>query len=54
MVFYQLPREMISTILMFGIAGMNLQERLALKATLNFMVGGITQEEGHLLIVCQW
>ncbi|KAF7724113.1 hypothetical protein EC973_001297 [Apophysomyces ossiformis] len=48
MVFYQLPRAMIDTIFMFGIAGMNLQERLALKATLNFMADFVSQsfEEG--------
>ncbi|KAG0181559.1 hypothetical protein DFQ29_007920 [Apophysomyces sp. BC1021] len=47
-VFYQLPRVMINTIFMFGIAGMNLQERLALKATLNFMADFVSQsfEEG--------
>lgn len=38
MAFYQLPLHMISTIFMFVIAGMGLQERLALKAALNFMV----------------
>lgn len=36
--FYQLPPNMINTIFMFVIAGMGLQERLALKAALNFMV----------------
>jgi hypothetical protein len=36
--FYQLPPNMINTTFMFAIAGMGLQERLALKAALNFMV----------------
>ncbi|KAI8375089.1 armadillo-type protein [Choanephora cucurbitarum] len=36
--FYRLPTSMIDTIFMFVIAGMGQQERLALKAALNFMV----------------
>lgn len=36
--FYQLPADMLDTILMFAVAGMGLQERLALKAALGFMV----------------
>lgn len=35
---------MISTIFMFVIAGMGLQERLALKAALNFMVSLIKKK----------
>ncbi|CEG82569.1 hypothetical protein RMATCC62417_16625 [Rhizopus microsporus] len=35
--FYELPSEMIHIIFMFVIAGMGLQERLALKAALNFV-----------------
>ena len=38
MAFYQLPPDMINTVFLFAIAGMGLQERLALKAALNFMV----------------
>lgn len=38
MVFFHLPHDMINAILQFAIAGMCLQERLALKAALNFMV----------------
>ncbi|RUS35251.1 armadillo-type protein [Jimgerdemannia flammicorona] len=36
--FYQLPGDMLDTILMFAVAGMGLQERLALKSALSFMV----------------
>lgn len=36
-VFFQLPHEMLNTIFCFAIAGMGLQERLALRASLNFM-----------------
>ncbi|KAI9468486.1 MAG: armadillo-type protein [Benjaminiella poitrasii] len=42
--FYQLPIEMINTIFMFVIAGMQLQERLALKAALNFMADFVSQD----------
>ncbi|KAG2210956.1 hypothetical protein INT47_000116, partial [Mucor saturninus] len=44
MAFYQLPINMISTIFMFVIAGMGLQERLALKAALNFMADFVSQD----------
>lgn len=37
-VFYQLSPETIENIFMFAVAGMGLQERLALQAALNFMV----------------
>ncbi|RUS20345.1 armadillo-type protein [Endogone sp. FLAS-F59071] len=36
--FYQLPTDVLDTILMFAVAGMGLQERLALKAALGFML----------------
>lgn len=42
MVFFHLPQDMINAILQFAIAGMCLQERLALKAALNFMVSWAT------------
>ncbi|CEP13227.1 hypothetical protein [Parasitella parasitica] len=39
--FYQLPPDIMNTIFLFVIAGMGLQEKLALKAALNFMgIGG--------------
>ncbi|CAO3671228.1 unnamed protein product [Rhizopus microsporus] len=42
--FYELPNEMIHVIFMFVIAGMGLQERLALKAALNFVADFVSQE----------
>ncbi|KAL9558404.1 hypothetical protein MBANPS3_000904 [Mucor bainieri] len=42
--FYHLPPAMINTILMFVIAGMGLQEKLALKAAVNFMADFISQD----------
>lgn len=51
MVFFHLPHDMINAILQFAIAGMCLQERLALKAALNFMADffGREYEEGSQL-----
>ncbi|KAL0078469.1 armadillo-type protein [Phycomyces blakesleeanus] len=43
-VFYQLSYDQINTIFMFCIAGMGLQERLALKAAVNFMAEFVGQE----------
>ncbi|KAG1452434.1 hypothetical protein G6F55_008680 [Rhizopus delemar] len=42
--FYELPTDIINTIFMFVIAGMGLQERLALKAALNFVAEFVSQE----------
>ncbi|KAL9551892.1 hypothetical protein PS6_004772 [Mucor atramentarius] len=42
--FYHLPPAMINTIFMFVIAGMGLQEKLALKAAVNFMADFISQD----------
>ncbi|GAA5806530.1 hypothetical protein HPULCUR_012066 [Helicostylum pulchrum] len=42
--FYRLPQNMIHTIFMFVIAGMGLQERLALKSALNFMADFVSQD----------
>ncbi|RUP09028.1 hypothetical protein BC936DRAFT_140099 [Jimgerdemannia flammicorona] len=42
--FYQLPGDMLDTILMFAVAGMGLQERLALKSALSFMADFVGQE----------
>ncbi|KAG2223171.1 hypothetical protein INT45_011517 [Circinella minor] len=44
MTFYQLPPDMINTVFLFAIAGMGLQERLALKAALIFMAEFVAQE----------
>ncbi|RCH82066.1 hypothetical protein CU098_001352, partial [Rhizopus stolonifer] len=41
--FYELPPEMINTIFMFVIAGIGLQERLALQAALGFLAEFVSQ-----------
>ncbi|CAO3600466.1 unnamed protein product [Absidia cylindrospora] len=44
MVLYELDPAMLNTIIQFTIAGMGLQERLALKASLNFMADFVSQD----------
>ncbi|KAI8096689.1 armadillo-type protein [Halteromyces radiatus] len=44
MVFYELSPVMLNTIFQFTIAGMGIQERLALKASLNFMADFVAQD----------
>ncbi|CAO3608182.1 unnamed protein product [Cunninghamella blakesleeana] len=43
-VFYNLPINMINTMILLTIAGMGLQERLALKSALNFMADFVSQD----------
>lgn len=48
---YEVDAAMLNTIFQFSIAGMGLQERLALKAALNFMV---TQTEKESYGLTDW